>query len=161
MSKIKSAQIAEVIVEVEIEASPDKVWRELTEGIGAWWPTEFYAGGEAGKRNYHLEARPGGRMYESWNGGGGLMWGQVVTVDPGKKLQIIGSSFPEWGGPGISYGTWVLAESEQGCSLRYSESTVGRIGEGHGAEKEKGWNYLLGGALKAHVEGKPCPEWVD
>lgn len=35
------------------------------------WPEEFYAGGEPEKRRYHLETKPGGRMYESWEGGGG------------------------------------------------------------------------------------------
>lgn len=161
MSEATPAQIAEVIVEVEIEASPEKVWHELTEGIGAWWPAEFYAGGEEGKRSYHLEATPGGRMYEAWDGGGGLLWGQVATIDPGKLLQVIGYTFPVWGGPSTWFGSWQLSEGESGCQLRFTESTVGRVSDSNLNEKEKGWSYLFGGVLKAHVEGKPIPAWVD
>lgn len=161
MPTAKPAEMVDVIVEVEIKAPPEKVWKELTEGIGAWWPAEFYGGGEAGKRSYHMELNPGGRMYESWDGGGGLLWGHVVLVDPGKKLQVLGSSFPEWGGPSQWFGTWDISANADGSTLRFSESTIGKVGSGYADEKEKGWIYLFGGVLKAHVEGKPIPEWVD
>ncbi len=159
MSEARAAEFAEVLIEVRIDATPEKVWQELTGGIGAWWPSEFYAGGVEGKRSYHLEVTPGGRMYEAWEGGGGVLWGRVATVDPGKTLQIIGHTFPEWGGPSTWFGSWQLSSDAESCVLRFTESTLGRVSNRNLEEKEKGWQFLFGSALKAHVEGKPCPPW--
>ncbi len=148
-----------VLVETHIEAAPAVVWQALTEGIGAWWPAEFYIGGEEGGRSYHLEAHPGGRMYEEWDDGGGLLWGRVVTVIPESKLQVTSVSFPEWGGPSMSFGTWTLEEADGGCALRFTEHVLGTTPQGYLAEKHKGWSFLFAGVLKAHLEGTPLPKW--
>ena len=155
----QSASIVETHMEVRIAASTLQVWSALTEDIGAWWPDSFYAGGESGKRQYHLEAEPGGRMYEGWDGGGGVLWGTVVTVEPGRQLQITGTTFPNWGGPAVWFGTWTLEADGDGTVLTFSESTIGRITAHSTEQKEKGWRFLLGAALKSCAEGQPAPEW--
>jgi uncharacterized protein YndB with AHSA1/START domain len=146
-------------MEVRISRPVEAVWKALTDDIGAWWPDEFYAGGEPEKRSYHLEARPGGRMYEDWEGGGGVLWATVVAVTPAKQLQVMGTTFPNWGGPSIWFGTWDLESSGAATLLKFTESTVGRISDSLVTEKEKGWQFLFGESLKAHIEGKPRPEW--
>ena len=85
------AEIAQITMETDISASPEQVWKALTEDIGKWWPADFYAGGEEGKRTYVLEQRPGGRMYEQWDNGGGVLWGTVVGVEPNVSLQVLGT----------------------------------------------------------------------
>jgi len=147
-------------METDIAASPDAVWTALTDNIGAWWPAEFYAGGEDGKRHFLLEAKPGGRMYEEWNDGGGILWATVYAVEPGRRLQVSGLSFPNWGGPSQWFGTWELSEQDGGTRLRFSEHAMGRVSDGYGADKVKGWEYLWD-VLKANVENKPAPEWRD
>lgn len=157
----EAASVFESHLEIRIEGTPTAVWKALTDDIGAWWPDAFFAGGHGSERTYHLEAEVGGRMYESWADGGGLLWGTIVTVEPEKKLQGVGHTFPEWGGPSTMLVTWILEADGDGTLLRFSESTIGRIPEGYGADKEKGWGFLFEGALKAHVEGKPAPTWED
>ncbi len=149
---------AGVTLEIHIAASTATVWRSLTESIGEWWPGEFFIGGEEGKRSYHLEAKPGGRMYEEWESGGGLLWAQVSTVIPETMLQITGHCFPQWGGPSISYGTWQLAAEGEGCKLSFDEQTLGRVPENNVAEKQKGWDFLME-TMKAHIEGNAKPAW--
>lgn len=166
-AELPPAHLSDLAMEVRIEASADAVWRALTEEIGAWWPGEFYTGGEPKSRNFVLEARPGGRMYEDWSAGGGsdgadgagLLWATVYTVDPGKLLQVAGLGFPEWGGPSLWMGTWRLETDGDATLLRFQESAIGRIDERYVAEKEKGWNYLFAGVLKAHLEGREPPAW--
>ena len=34
----RAAEIAEITLETEIEAPPERVWTALTEDIGKWWP---------------------------------------------------------------------------------------------------------------------------
>ncbi len=161
MSNSTTATILDTQMEIPIGGGVAAVWQALTDDIGAWWPEEFYAGGEPAKRRYHLEAKPGGRMYEEWEGGGGVLWGTVVAVDPARRLQVMGSTFPNWGGPSFWFGTWELEADGVGTILRFSESTVGRISATRAAETEKGWRFVFGDALKAHVEGKPAPEWQE
>ncbi len=156
-----AAAIGEVHMEVRISASVGAVWKALTDEIGDWWPQDFYAGGEPEKRRYHLETQPGGRMYESWEGGGGLLWATVVTVDPAKQLQVMGTTFPKWGGPSIWFGSWELAADGNETILKFTESTVGRVSDSLAAQKDRGWKFLFGEALKCHIEGQPAPQWKE
>lgn len=156
----QAANFGELKCEIEIQAAPAKVWQALTENIGQWWPADFYAGGEAGERSYHLEARPGGRMYESWNAGGGVLWGTVVVVDPEKSLQVVGYETPDWGGPRQWFGSWLLTEKAGGTLVTFSESAIGKVTDTSVESKTKGWNFLWA-VMKAHIEGAPAPGWED
>lgn len=158
---IEPAAIASLTMTIQIGTSPDNVWRALTENIGEWWPADFYAGGADGKRDYHLEASPGGRMFESWDGGGGVLWGTVVCVNPGKQLQVLGAVFPSFGGPSEWFGTWSLEKAGANqTTLTFSESSLGRVSDEGTQEKDAGWSYLWN-TLKAHLEGTTSPGWAD
>lgn len=157
---LSNAQIGEVKCEVVINAARDKVWKALTADITQWWPADFYAGGEEGSRTYHLEATPGGRMYESWEGGGGVLWGTVLLVDPEVSLQVQGADTPSWGGPRVWFGTWNLEDAEGGTRVTFSEHAMGKVSDSTLQGKDKGWVFLWD-SLKAHVEGGAAPTWVD
>ena len=157
---IENSKISDLQMEVLICAPPHRVWTSLTENIGQWWPAEFYAGGDPESRNFTLEATPGGRMMETWEEGGGVLWGTVVGIEPNVRLQVLGSTFPPWGGPTQWFGTWELVASSDDTVLTFSESAIGRVSESGTKEKDKGWQFLWA-VLKAHAEGKPAPAWVD
>ena len=159
MSK-QNAEIGQITMELDIDATPERVWQALTDDIDHWWPAEFYAGGEHGKRRFVLEAQPGGRMYEQWDYGGGVLWGTVICADPNTLLQVVGFSLPNWGGPSQSYNTWELKANGNGTTLIFSESTLGRVTDSSLAEKDQGWNFLWL-TLKAHLEDQPPPQWQD
>ena len=165
MSSTEPSTAAETTSGIEMEthiaASPATVWRALTDNIGDWWPAEFFIGGEAGKRRYVLEATPGGRVYEEWDDGGGMLWGQVWTVMPEKLLQVSGHTFPDWGGPLVSFLSYRLEATDGGCTLRFSERILGHSTDANNADRKKGWTYLYAEVLKAHVEGRPIPQWQD
>ncbi len=157
---IENSKISDLRVQLEIAASVENVWAGLTTNIGAWWPAEFYAGGDPGAREFHLQAEPGGKMMETWHTGGGVLWGNVVMVEPNVRLQILGATFPNWGGPQHWFGTWDLASKAGTTLLTFSEHAVGRTSESGTAEKDKGWVFLWA-TLKAHVEGTRTPKWTD
>ena len=154
------AEIAQLTMETQIDAPPERVWQALTENIGGWWPVEFFAGGEDGKRKYICEAHPGGRMFEQWDDGGGLLWGTVICAEPNVRLQVLGVTFPNWGGPSLGYVSWELSPNDSGTTLTFSESMLGRISEANIDEKNKGWAFLCN-SMKAYVEGDPPPTWQD
>ena len=152
--------IATVETSTEIDASGEDVWRALTDNIGKWWPAMFYTGGEVGKRSFHLEATPGGRMFEQWQSGGGTLWAHVVSLSPGSSIQLVGHIFPNWGGPVQWFGTCALTEQNGGTVLTFSETAVGKTSDQGMQEKEKGWNYLWS-CMKAYIEGAAEPPWTD
>jgi len=156
-----SARIASLTIETRIAAPPEAVWTALTDDISAWWPAEFYTGGDEDTRRFVLEARPGGRMYEDWGDGQGLLWATVNTVNKGSSLQVWGVAYPGWGGPSMLLGDWHLEPNDDGTLVRYTESSFGAVTEGNQESKDKGWRFLLDGALKAHLEGTPPPVWED
>lgn len=155
---ITTANIATVKLEITIDASAEQVWRTLTDRMSDWWPEEFYAGGTSGERSIELDATPGGMMREEWTGGGGLLWGTVVTADPARMLQVLGHVFPNWGGPTQGYMTWTLEEKGGKTRLNFTESMLGVVKSETLAEKDKGWKFLWA-TLKAHVEDGPKPAW--
>jgi len=152
------ANIATLKVKIEINAAPEEVWKGLTEDIGKWWPAEFYTGGDASSRNMEVELTPGGRMFESWDTGGGTLWGNVISFEPNKLLHILGHQFPNWGGPSQWYGTWSLERAGNKTSLSYSEATLGKISADGIEQKDSGWMFLFK-CLQAFVENKPAPSW--
>lgn len=155
---LETTSILDIHMEITIAASPETVWKALTDDIGVWWPDETMTGGEPGKRSFILEVKPGGRMYESWEDGG-LLWGHVTTIEPGSLLQVVGHTFSNWGGPSASYWTWTLEGDESETVLRFEDNVVGRITEATAKERTAGWTFLFEGALKAHLEGRPAPVW--
>lgn len=155
---LETSSILEIKMEISIAASPETVWKALTDDIGAWWPEASMTGGEPGKRSFILEAEPGGRMYESWENGG-LLWGTVTTIEPIRLLQVVGHTLSNWGGPSCSYWTWTLEGDESGTVLRFEDDVVGRITDKTVEERTGGWTFLFEGALKAHLEGRPEPVW--
>ena len=155
-----TANLQSLQMKIEIDAAREDVWQALIDNIGEWWPAEFYTGGDAERRTFKLEARPGGRMFEEWGDGGGTLWGQVIAVDPGKKLQVLGQVFPDWGGPSQNYETWILEGDGKRTALTFSETSMGRVSTAGMEEKDKGWTFLWN-TLKAHVEGSPLPAWQD
>lgn len=153
-------RISELTMELTIDAGPADVWTALTDTIGDWWPAEFYAGGSAGARRFLLEARPGGRMAEEWDDGGGVLWATVVTVEPVSRLQVVGYAFPNYGGPSQWFGTWELDAVDGATRLRFSEHAIGRVTDNYVTEKDKGWRFLWS-VLKARLEGQAPPAWSD
>lgn len=151
--KDSTANIGELALEIDINAKAADVWDTLVSQIDAWWPQDFYAGGESTKRGFTLEANPGGRMFEHWEDGGGVLWGTVVTVEPQKSLQVAGHLFPNYGGPSLWYATWSLEANGAGTRLKFSESSVGRVSDEGLKQKDEGWKFLCD-ALKNHVEAR-------
>ncbi len=154
-------RVTDIQLEVQIAASPDAVWHALTADIGQWWPSTFYCGsGRSETPVIELEARPGGRMWEDWGDGDGLLWGNVVSVVAGKTLDVVGSVGAAWGGPNTWHGSFTLTADGDGTKVRFAESAFGRISDSALGEKEKGWLFLLA-TLRAHLEGTKPPTWED
>lgn len=148
---IQPLGIAEIAVELEIAAPAQKVWDTLVGDVSTWWHEGFYTGG-GGRRRFYIEPELGGRMYEDWGDGQGLVWATIIGVKKLELLQAVGDSSPEWGGPSRSFFTWKLSEAKGCTTVRFSQCAYGRVDEATLRSLDEGWRFLLGECLKRFVE---------
>jgi uncharacterized protein YndB with AHSA1/START domain len=50
--------------------------------IGAWWPVEPFSGGRDHVRDVTLEPKVGGLVYETWDDGRTVEWGEILAWEP-------------------------------------------------------------------------------
>lgn len=62
--------------------------------IGVWWPTETFSAGRERVQDVTLERRAGGRVYETWNDGTVVEWGEVKAWDPPNGFTMSWSGTP-------------------------------------------------------------------
>ena len=134
-------------LEIPIHAPKEKVWKALVNDTTFWWPENFYSSPKV--KGHHIEAKLGGRMYEDWGDGQGLIWYNVFGIDAPHSIHLEGSMAPPWG-PSHAMLVLKLEEKDGVTVLKLSDSTVGRI-DGK-CEKEAGWRELFEGALKPYAE---------
>ena len=105
----------------------------------------------------HLEPRLGGMLFEKMEGGGGFVWGSVISFQPNKHLAYVAQIVPPWGGPAQSVVQIALAtnESDSGTALTLTDSLIGYVTEDLTSSLDEGWSQLYGdGGFKTYVESK-------
>lgn len=145
--------VVEVVTEVRIAAPRDTVWSVLTQDPAPWWHPAYFTDPRGPERGaFHLEARLGGRMYEDWGDGQGLVWGTVIGLDRGRFLQVVGDSSPAWGGPSRNFQTFRLEDDGRGTKLRFEHVVYGRVSEATARSLDEGWRFLFEHGLKRWCE---------
>jgi DNA-binding transcriptional ArsR family regulator len=135
-----------VELEIAIAAAPSRVWRALVDRTEAWWPRDFYTGPAKG---FHIEARIGGRVFEDWGDGAGVIWYHVFAMKPEVSLDLQGAMGVPFG-PAMTLLHLELAAHDSGTLLKVSDSTLGRGGGRD--EKLEGWRVVFSDGLKTFVE---------
>jgi hypothetical protein len=54
--------------------------------IGAWWPLQQLSQGKERVRDVTIEPREGGRVYETWDDGTIVEWGELLAWDPPERF---------------------------------------------------------------------------
>jgi uncharacterized protein YndB with AHSA1/START domain len=142
--------IGKIELEVLVKAPRVRVWQALVDEIGRWWPRDFYAGSDP--KGFVLEARLGGRMYEDWGDGAGLLWYNVIAIDPPRSLDLAGHLTPAFGGPAKTYLRLTLDDEGESTRLRILDSIFGRVTPASVEQVQAGWETLFTQGFKAFVE---------
>ena len=144
---MEQANISLVELEISIHAPKEKVWKALVDDTTFWWPRNFYSNPAA--VGYHIEPKLGGRMYEDWGNGNGLVWAQVFGVNAPDSIHLTGCVAPPYG---LSHNllTLQLEEKDGVTMLKLSDATIGRVDAT--GDKVAGWKELFEGSFKVYVE---------
>jgi uncharacterized protein YndB with AHSA1/START domain len=98
VSTVATAEVADsgsngftIKTTLTIQASPQEVYRQLIR-VGDWWDPQHTYSGDS--HNLSIEEKPGGCFCEKLPNQGGVRHMQVVYVDPGKTVRMIGGLGP-------------------------------------------------------------------
>lgn len=132
--------------EVEINASPEKVFDGLTRDIGQWWAYRLC--GEGSRMT--LDPHPGGKFLEEGVHGANALWGTVHYVKDNEEIRLNG--LLGMSGAVNSAYTFKLEPKGDGTILKLSHHAVGLLDPEWGPGHSEGWKELLGTFLKNYVE---------
>lgn len=141
--------LIEHTMEIEIAAPPARVWKALTGQTTSWWHPGFLRKGAVA---FVIEPFPGGRAYEDWGDGQGLLWYTVAGVAEGEFLQLWGDLDAAHGGPARLHTTFRLRAEGRGTVLRLEECAFGNVIADLSKTLQEGWKLLLGEWFKVFVE---------
>jgi uncharacterized protein YndB with AHSA1/START domain len=145
--------VVRVELDVTINAALERVWKALVDETSAWWPKDFYTSPTT--QGFVLEPRLGGRVYEDWGAGAGLLWFTVIGINPPVSLTLLGHLTPTFGGPATTMLELILESVGETVVLHVTETMSGRAEPGSETTLREGWVTIFDGGLRAHVEGKP------
>ena len=69
-----------------VRSDVDHTFEAFVRMIGAWWPTEMLSIGKGRVRDVTVDPYLGGRVYETWDDGTTVDWGEVVVWEPPGRL---------------------------------------------------------------------------
>ena len=143
-------QVANILVEVVIEAPRPRVFEAFVNDTAAWWHEDYFT--RPGLGAFHIERKLGGKMYEDWGQGEGQIWATVSGLKSPEYIQLAGDTDKGWGGPSRGIMTVNFMEEPEGTRVRFEHSNFGHISEKTRQSLESGWLQLLGDCLKPYVE---------
>jgi hypothetical protein len=62
--------------------------------IGAWWPVQPFSAGKDRVRDITIEQERGGRVFETWDDGTTVEWGEVISWNPPTGFTITWEGTP-------------------------------------------------------------------
>lgn len=62
--------------------------------IGIWWPVNPFSAGKDRVRDVTIEPRTGGRVYETWQDGTEVTWGELLAWDPPERFVMTWTMTP-------------------------------------------------------------------
>ncbi|MEQ8715958.1 MAG: helix-turn-helix domain-containing protein [Cyclobacteriaceae bacterium] len=149
---MEQSQVTRIQMEISINASIEHTWQSMINDIGLWWRKDFYTSPKT--KEFILEARPGGKMYEDYGNNEGLVWAEVIILDSPNILELKSHLSPAYGGPVFSFLRLALESSDEGTTLKLSDVGVGTMSDEAVKQAEAGWRMLFEDGFKSYVESK-------
>jgi hypothetical protein len=147
---MKPAQSYAVTFEVSVRAGRERAWEGLTAEIGQWWPRHFFT--HNNPAGFVLESFLGGRVYEDWGQGAGVLWGTVVVWVPNQRMTWACEMYPDWSGPGRSFVTFTLEDRGMETVVKVEDAGICINAHQAASSLNSGWHELISLHFKNYVE---------
>lgn len=137
--------------ELALKATRRDVFRALTRDVSSWWGPPYLTDSATGLK---LDPRLGGLFVETWGRGarrgGGRLLATVTALEPERLLELTG---PLHLGVVFGVAEFRLEDDPEGTRLSFAHRGVGEVSPEIAEAYAGGWAELLGGRLRAFVEG--------
>ncbi len=134
-------------LEIQIAAPIERVWETLATESSKWWPADFVTSERT--QRFVIEAKLGGRVFEDFGDGSGLIWYSVIGMDVGRELILAGHLLPPYGGPAMTALRITLVSNSEGTLVHIRDDRLGILG---GEPPTSGWLAVFDSGLRAYVE---------
>ncbi|MEX1995083.1 MAG: SRPBCC domain-containing protein [Steroidobacteraceae bacterium] len=134
-----------IVLTVDLAATPAEAYSVFTARFSDWWPITTHSLSRDAMACCRLEARPGGAVDEVLPDGTRHVWGEVLAVEPGRRIRF--SWHP---GREPESAQWILVEFEPasaGSRVTLTHGgweTLGEIAPLLRQEYVPGWRHVLG-----------------
>ena len=129
---------------VAVSWSPAAAFRRFTEEFGKWWPHGTFSIGSERIVRVVFEPQVGGRIFEEHRDGRRFQWGEIVEIDPPRRVRFSWHPARE---PATAQDVEVrFVPDGSGTRVELVAAGWERWGEGaHRARKgyDLGWEYVL------------------
>ncbi|WP_048649233.1 SRPBCC family protein [Nitratireductor soli] len=137
---------------VTVKAPQARAFEAFTADMGRWWPKQ-YSVGSAPHKTATLEARVGGRWYETGEDGSECLWGEVLAWEPPSRMVLAWRISADWKyDPAIHTEVEVrfIPLTQGGTRVELEHRLLENLGVGEEAsrtsfESDHGWGWLLDG----------------
>ena len=154
MQAIQSPEVSyrDYALEIDIAASPERVWDAIFEDVNLWWLPDFQMAGADSKVSF--DPQPGGQgLIEEAPDGTCLQWYTVQFLVPkSRKVYLVGHIGPEWGGPCVSHMKLSVEQTDSGSRLCIHDALFGAVSDATSNSLADGWKMLFADGLKKHLE---------
>jgi len=144
----EKVQAIEIVQEVYIEASRERVFDAFTKEIGQWWGAPYLI--NDGATSLRFEPRLGGHLAEMWGEDAGGIWATVTKVKRPERIDLSGPI--GMSGAVLGIATFELEQKGRGTLLKLTHRAIGQVNEESRRAFDTGWKDLLGTRLKSYVE---------
>jgi len=76
------------VLAIDLAVPAETAYEAFTRRFGEWWPVATHSLSRAAKTRCRLESRPGGTVDEFAPDGARHVWGEVLAVDPGRRIRF-------------------------------------------------------------------------
>jgi uncharacterized protein YndB with AHSA1/START domain len=141
-----------IILAVDLAVTPGAAFEAFTQRFGDWWPVSTHSLSRQSATHCRLEAEPGGAVDERAPDGSLHVWGEVLAVEPGRRIRF--SWHP---GREPASAQWIDVSFEAAASgsrvtlTHGGWETLGEIGPLLRQEYVSGWHYVLGNLFVGYV----------
>ncbi len=142
----------DINLEIPINAPQQKVWDCLLNDINLWWRKDFYT--SPNTKEFIIEPKIGGKMYEDYGNGNGLLWAEIIILDAPRVVEFKGRLTPQFGGPAMSFIRIALEEKDGTTVLLLTDTVFGNVSEESKEQLTAGWKLLYEETFKSYVESK-------
>ena len=128
-------------LQVKIDADLYHAWEYYFNQINGWWPKDFHTSPKT--KRFRVDTFIGGKIYEDYGEGCGLLWGEVIGVDYPYSLQIKGYLPKESGGPGTTFEKYSFIPENGGTIVKYEMDCLGNVSQQSINTLKNNWKMLL------------------